>query len=324
MALNSWNLEMLQHGHRLLSKAREEGKNILFYGEGRAFCAGGDVVSILYGQSNADEVFMGINAAVYFISTLPTMSVTIMDGYTMGGGAGMSWACKIAVSTPKTVWSMPEASIGYCPDTGSSYHLSRLSIPALGLYLSLTGERLNGADCYFFGIAKYYILVDKEKLLEEMRENEDLEKIIKKYHVEPNPNESKVIPIIRDLVYCFNNYIGIEAIMYRLQEINSSWSIKILKKLQDSCPLSLRIAYEAFRRGKTLNYEQCLKMEYNLAVQMLQYRSENFKEAAEHKLINKNKERVNWSPNTLGEIGTSTIYPYFANEEGIKLALPRL
>ncbi|CAG9322103.1 unnamed protein product [Blepharisma stoltei] len=323
-ALNSWNLEMLQFAHRFLAKAQQERKNLVFYGEGRAFSVGGDILQLLTGQAGVEEVFMSLNASLYIISNLPTTTVTFMDGLTMGGGCGVSWACKIAVATPKTVWAMPESSIGFCPDAGSSYHLSRLSIPELGLYLKLTGERINGADCYFYGLAKYYILEDKEKILQEMREDEDLEKIIKKYHVEPRQKESTIMPIMRDLIYCFNNHIDVETIMYRLRQTNSSWSLKTLKKLEDLCPLSLRIAHEAFKRGKQLSYERCLKMEFNLAAQMLEYRNKNFKEAAEHKFINKNRGRVNWSPNSIEEVGESTIQPYFANQEGIKLLFPRL
>jgi 3-hydroxyisobutyryl-CoA hydrolase len=41
------------------------------------------------------------------------------------------------------MFGMPETNIGYCPDVGASYYLSRLD-GGLGPYLALTGNSLRG------------------------------------------------------------------------------------------------------------------------------------------------------------------------------------
>ncbi|CAG9326343.1 unnamed protein product [Blepharisma stoltei] len=323
-ALNSWNLEMIHLLHRLISQAREENKNFVFYGQGRAFSAGGDIISISSGKISSEEIFIGELAAVYYVSLLPTMRIALMDGITMGGGSGLAWSCNIRVSTPNTIWAMPETSIGFSPDAGASYHLSRMNYPELGLYLMLTGDRLNGTDCYLYGFSQYYIEEDIQKVLQEMQDTESFIDVLKKYHVEPDLKQSRIIPVLKELRYCFNIYVGIETIMYRLRELGSKWSLRALSKIQELCPLSLRVAHEAFNRGKHLNYRDCLKMEYNLAVQMTHFRAENFKEAVKHKLVKKESGRVNWIPNSLEEVGNDAMMPLFENEEGPKLPLPRL
>mmetsp|Transcript_17552 Transcript_17552/g.17516 ORF Transcript_17552/g.17516 Transcript_17552/m.17516 type:complete len:95 (+) Transcript_17552:760-1044(+) len=90
------------------------------------------------------------------------------------------------------------------------------------------------------------------------------------------------------------------------------------------CPLSLVIAQEAFRRGRHITYRESFIMEYNLASQLIHHRAENFRNAVKNKLIAKNKHEVGWVPDKITSIGDTTIRPYFINEEGRKLELPRL
>lgn len=61
----------------------------------------------------------------------------------MGGGAGISIHAPFRVATEKTWFAMPETKIGYCPDVGSNYFLSRLD-GELGTYLAMTGTIIQG------------------------------------------------------------------------------------------------------------------------------------------------------------------------------------
>ena len=47
------------------------------------------------------------------------------------------------IATEKTVLAMPETKIGYCPDVGASYFLSRID-GEIGTYLGLTGDIITG------------------------------------------------------------------------------------------------------------------------------------------------------------------------------------
>ncbi len=49
------------------------------------------------------------------------------------------------VANKKTVWHLNETGLGYIPDSGSSYFLSRLE-GELGTYLALTGNPLYAED----------------------------------------------------------------------------------------------------------------------------------------------------------------------------------
>lgn len=63
----------------------------------------------------------------------------------VGGGVGISVHGRFRVATENTVFAMPETAIGFFPDVGGSFFLSRLD-DSLGLYLGLTGRRLTGID----------------------------------------------------------------------------------------------------------------------------------------------------------------------------------
>ena len=64
----------------------------------------------------------------------------------MGGGVGIACPCRYRVATERTVFAMPETTIGLFPDVGGGRYLSRLR-GRLAQYLALTGARLNGAEC---------------------------------------------------------------------------------------------------------------------------------------------------------------------------------
>lgn len=64
-------------------------------------------------------------------------------GHVVGGGVGLSAPALFRIATENTSFAMPETKIGYCPDVGASFFLSRLD-GELGTYLALTGDILKG------------------------------------------------------------------------------------------------------------------------------------------------------------------------------------
>ena len=73
----------------------------------------------------------------------------------MGGGVGMAIHGSYRVATEKTLFAMPENTIGLFPDIGSSYYLPRLE-GNLGLFLGLTGRFYN-RFLMIYSIIKFYI-----------------------------------------------------------------------------------------------------------------------------------------------------------------------
>src|SRR5258708_13009651 len=71
-----------------------------------------------------------------------------MDGIVMGGGVGLSAHSRHRVVTEKTKLAMPEVGLGFFPDVGGTFLLSR-SPGEIGTYFGLTGQTMNGPDAIY-------------------------------------------------------------------------------------------------------------------------------------------------------------------------------
>ncbi|PNX82157.1 3-hydroxyisobutyryl-CoA hydrolase 1-like protein, partial [Trifolium pratense] len=107
-------------------------KLVVVKGNGRAFCAGGDVAAVVRDARGGDwrfgAIFLGTQYKLnYFMATYSKPQVSILNGIVMGGGAGASMHGRFRVVTENTVFAMPETALGLFPDVGASYFLSRLA-----------------------------------------------------------------------------------------------------------------------------------------------------------------------------------------------------
>src|ERR1043166_2817209 len=131
------------------------------HSEGRGFCAGGDVVAVrravLDGRiADARRFFFDEYRLNHLIFDYAKPIVAFMDGVTMGGGVGIALPAQFRVATENTKLAMPETAIGFFPDVGGGWDLSRLH-GRLGPFLALTGARLDGAECLWAGLATHYL-----------------------------------------------------------------------------------------------------------------------------------------------------------------------
>ncbi|KZT27345.1 ClpP/crotonase [Neolentinus lepideus HHB14362 ss-1] len=137
-------------------------KLIIGRGNGRAFCAGGDVASVVRQAAHpstrprAVDFFKREFEMDYLLASLGKPYVAIMDGITMGGGAGLCMQAPFRIATENTKFAMPETKIGYSPDVGASAFLARLD-GALGPYLALTSETIVGREVYELGLATHFV-----------------------------------------------------------------------------------------------------------------------------------------------------------------------
>jgi enoyl-CoA hydratase len=135
---------------------------ILIEGHGdRAFCAGGDIAAMYrhgmagdYAPARAfwrDEYRM--NAKLF---EFPKPVVSLMHGFTMGGGVGIGCHASHRIVGDTSRIAMPECGIGLVPDVGGSLLLA--GAPGrVGEYLGVTGTRMAAGDAIHAGFADYYI-----------------------------------------------------------------------------------------------------------------------------------------------------------------------
>ena len=162
-AINSLNQTMVELLSTVLSRWERDDavRTVVLAGAGdRGLCAGGDLVP-LYHSMRKD----GVEARRFWrdeyllngqIGRFAKPFVSLMDGIVMGGGVGVSAHGSIRVVTDTSKVAMPEVGIGFIPEVGQMYLLSRAP-GALGLHAALTGAPFSGADAIAMGFADHYV-----------------------------------------------------------------------------------------------------------------------------------------------------------------------
>ncbi|KAI8423932.1 hypothetical protein MSG28_002603 [Choristoneura fumiferana] len=307
-ALNSLNTSMVTKLLPQLQEWESTKTCVIVKGAGdKSFCAGGDVKAAI--DKVEGPIFFHTEYNVnYLIGKYQIPYIAIINGFTMGGGLGLSVHGRYRVATEKTVIAMPETKIGLFPDVGGSYFLPRLQVN-LGLYLGLTGDRLKGKDVVKSGIATHFVpssrLYELETLLSRCSNEIEIQALLNKFN-EPS-EEFTLADNIKHINYCFAAGT-IEEIIERLLKVKNEWSSKTLEILHSMCPGSLKITLRALQRGAQLELGQCLKMEYRVACRCTE--SHDFPEGVRALLIDKDNS-PKWKPATLAEVTDDYVESFF-------------
>lgn len=321
---------------------------IMITGAGpKAFCAGGDVAELAKqnatkeGQKKSTDYFSLEYTLDHLIATYSKPYVAIMDGITMGGGVGLSVHAPFRIATEKTTFAMPETTIGFFPDVGGGFFLSRMD-GQIGTYLALTSERLQGVQTLYAGIATHYldssVLQPLTTRLSELNFpdhaslNERLRLInstLSEFTTElPDPNSYPSAPTgnltgqLREAVdYCFypNN---LPAILERLEEKTSSpnkdlasWAQKTIDTISQRSPTSLQVTLQQLQKGRNWSISQTFKHEHEMAARFMAH--PDFTEGVTARLMNKPPTKPKWQPATLDEVTDQQTKEFFTLPEGV-------
>ncbi|KAF9261400.1 3-hydroxyisobutyryl-coenzyme A hydrolase [Marasmius fiardii PR-910] len=325
-------------------------------GEGRAFCAGGDVDGIVRDAADpstrprAIQFFKSEFELDYMLAAVNKPYIAIMDGITMGGGVGLSIGAPFRVATEKTKFAMPETKIGYCPDVGGSYFLSRLD-GEIGTYLSLTGDILVGRAVFEHGLATHFIpsrrVPNVLESVSALNDSSTAQKPSQEIYykrineiIEENSSETEQSGILVsefvgakraaiDFAFRHNEvekiYEDLKAFQKHRDPAISEWASKTLESLDLRSPTSLKVALRAIRSGRTKNLLQALEMELQIAAACCSGGTPDFKTGVETVLGAKSRGRPNWSPSSLEEVTPQMVNDFFNGKyitEKVKLEIP--
>lgn len=326
-SLNAVNTSMVARLHKLYN-SWEENPDIGFVvlkGSGRAFCAGGDIVALyhLLNEGNVEdckEFFRTIYSFIYLLGTYLKPHVAILDGITMGGGAGISIPGTFRVATNKTVFATPETLIGFHPDAGASFYLSHLP-GHLGEYLALTGEKLNGVEMIACGLATHYSLSAKLPLVEEQLGELDtddpsvIETSLEKFGQLVFPDNSSVLRRIEilDKCFCLDTVEEIvDALESEATALDDTWCISTLTRLKEASPLGLKVSLRSIREGRFQTLDQCLVREYRMSLQGISKQiSNDFCEGVRTRMVEKDFA-PKWDPPKLEQVSKDMVDRYFS------------
>jgi len=305
-ALNALTYGMCEEITRLLV-AWEKDKNIgavIIDGEGdRAFCAGGDVI-LLHDSGKAGdkraENFWRIEYALNeLIHRYSKPYITLIDGFVMGGGVGLSVHGRLRVAGDATMFAMPETGIGYFPDVGGTYFLPRLGMD-IGQWLGLTGARLDAGQSCHLGVANAFVSSTR---------HDDLIKALGAATLDGSDaavanvmidfvQAPPVCELIPGAVKAFGEKT-VPAILRALDKDGSEWAQKQAINIRRKSPLAMCVTFEALRRGAKKNFQEVMTQELDLSLNFL--KTQDFYEGIRAQLIDKDRN-PKWSHEAVNDV----------------------
>lgn len=292
---------------------------ILQSSDPRAFCSGGDIKA-LYEMKKAgqlDRILQLYTSEYQHNWTLDRFikpHVALMDGYVFGGGVGVSLYGTHKVGGEKYRLAMPEAGIGFFPDVGASYFLPRLP-GHIGMYLALTGEQIERADAYAFGLLTHCINADQyDAIREAMIEAEPIDPVLDNRHVDPGP--SKLMQLKETIDRHFSQE-SVEAILASLKDAqpeHREWADKTIGKINANSPFSLKVAFHQLRHTGQLSLEDALALDARIAHKFLT--GTDFYEGVRALLIDKDGKPA-WSAATLSEVNDQAVADCFEQSQDV-------
>ncbi len=166
--LNALVPEMSEGIREALRKAAEPGvKALILRGEGRGFCAGGDlgwlVRNVEAGNQKELEALLDLGVEVaHGLRTLPKPVLALLHGPCAGAGMSLALAADLRVAATDTKFSMAFVKVGLHPDWGGSVMLHLAAGPSVAAHLMLTADAVDAGRAKELGLV--HEVVDPEML----------------------------------------------------------------------------------------------------------------------------------------------------------------
>lgn len=321
-ALNALNRGMCVALSRQLDSWADDDsvEAVVIQGAGdRAFCAGGDVVSVYHAGKGGSDEWEGFFHDEYLtdhaVATYSKPYIALIDGIVMGGGVGLSIHGSYRIATERTLFAMPETGIGLIPDVGGTYALPRMP-GEIGTYVGLTGARLKAGDCRYAGIATHHVTSDRlEALVERLAGGDDVATVLAEF--DEHPGEAS-LEAYRDAIDFHFGHDHVEAIMESLAN-GDEWAQGVHATLAKMSPTSCKVTLRALRAGAHLDIAGALRNEYRVVCATKN--GHDFYEGIRAQLIDKDRN-PKWSPATLAEVGNDSVDAYFREPAGGDIVFP--
>jgi len=150
-ARNAINAAMVRELHEVCAILEERPRLLLIIGAGGVFAAGADIAELR--ERGGEQALQGINSRLFDrIARLPLPTVAAVDGYALGGGAELAYACDLRLASPAAVFGNPEPGLGILAAAGACWRLRDLVGASVAKQVLLAGRRLDADDAHRLGL----------------------------------------------------------------------------------------------------------------------------------------------------------------------------
>ena len=294
----------------------------------KAFCAGGDIVSMYNAMVAAqgeipdflEDFFRTEYTLDYTIHNYPKPVVVWGGGIVMGGGMGLLCGASHRVVTETSRLAMPEINIGLYPDVGGSYFLPRLP-GKTGLFLGLTASQMSGVDACYVGLADALVREnEKDTLLEKLQQHnwqnhnlaQQVSTIIKTLSQpdsEPQANVESHIDLINSLCDGDDVCTVVDNIL-SADMGEDKWLNRAQATLAKGSPITAHLVFEQCKRGRDMSLADCFRMEVVMSCRCGQ--SGEFQEGVRALLIDKDHS-PKWRYDSVSAVPGEVIDQFFVS-----------
>ena len=148
---NAINAAMIGELHDVCAALEQHPRLLLITGDGGTFAAGADIGELR--ERGREQALQGINSRLFDrVARLPLPTVAAVDGYALGGGAELAYACDIRLASPAAIFGNPEPGLGILAAAGACWRLRELVGASVAKQVLLAGRRLDADDALRFGL----------------------------------------------------------------------------------------------------------------------------------------------------------------------------
>lgn len=280
---------------------------IVIQGAGeRGLCAGGDVRAVREaheaGTTGGIDFWKHEYDLDALIADYPKPVLAVMDGIVMGGGLGLSIFATHRIVTERSQIAMPETVIGFFPDVGATYLLSRAP-GEVGTHIALTGQTIDGSDAIYVGFADRQVASDSfPVLLGAAAEGKALEGF------GSVPPSSSLADDRAWIDECYASDDPVE-ILDRLRAHDSVRAAEAADLIEQRSPLSVAVTLAALRRAaRASSVREVLDTDAIVSEHML--RDGDFSEGVRAQLVDKDKS-PRWKHASLAEVPAELVESFF-------------
>lgn len=149
-SLNALNLPLLQELADWLTLCGDDPgiRAVVLKGEGKVFCAGGDIKSMEKEPSRSfllRQLTLYLHTAVAAIWRMPKPVIAAVHGAATGAGFALALSCDLIIAAEKTRLGTAYLAIGLTPDGGTTFFLPKLLGLHRAKYLTFTSEMIDAS-----------------------------------------------------------------------------------------------------------------------------------------------------------------------------------
>jgi enoyl-CoA hydratase len=255
------------------------------------------------------EFYRAAYSHVWGLEKFIRPNVPLIDGLLLGGGIGITLYGTHCVAGENFRMAMPQVGIGFLPDIGGTYFLSRL--PArIGVYLALTGRSMGRADAHWCRLITHCIPAAHFSVIKDaVADNHPIDRLLDGLHKDPGEGElMKLIPSI-DRIFAADSVDTILEALDGEHGEHADWAKETATEIRKKSPTSLKVAFRQMQIGRGLDLAEALRLEFRLASNLIT--RPDYREGIAARIAGKGRE-PGWIPAKLDMVNDDLIESWFS------------